>query len=164
MTRILHMELYLLKRRRCQLAGKRLWREAWQQVFNLAGDKAPCTDGFPTVFFQHFWSVKKDAGVYLLWMSFTWGETLRILVLPSLQLSPKYRMPTKSKTLDPTVLLVASTRFLPKCKLEEIRRSCHRPSLILKVSFCTETNPRRVLIASECIHSRFKDKNPGVLC
>jgi hypothetical protein len=95
--------------------------EVWEAVFQMKHNKAPGPDGFPTEFYQVFWSLIKN-DLMPLFRDFHVGRLPLFNLNFGIICFQKNKRPAKSNNTDPFACLMLASRSLLRCWLIDYRR------------------------------------------
>ena len=134
-------------------------------VFGMDGDRAPGPDGFPSVFFQHFWNLLED-GMLVFFNEFhSNGAIAKELGVSFIALIPKKEGAISLRDFRPISLIGSLYKILAKVLANWLRRVLPEVISDFQGAFVDGRQILdTVLIAHECMDSRFKQHCPGLIC
>lgn len=139
--------------------------EVRDAVFELGKDKALGPNNFPIAFFQHFWSEVKVEVMAFLQEFHLRGKLSMNLGASFIALIPKMIGVDKIRDFRPISLIGSVYKILAKVLASRLQKVL--PLIISQNQGAFVHGPQildGVLITNECIHSKHRDKLPGVLC
>jgi hypothetical protein len=139
--------------------------EVTQVLKDLEGDKAPGPDGFTMAFFHHCWHVIQDDVMGFFEEVYEHGKFESSLNATFLALIPKKNDAMNIKDFRPISLIGSVYKLLSKVLANRLREVLD--SLISESQNAFVGGRQMldsVLIANECLDSRLKRNQPGVIC
>ena len=134
-------------------------------VFGLAGDRAPGPDGYPKIFFQHFWDLLEDDLVVFFNEFHSNGVITRELGASFIALIPKKHGAISIKDFLPISLIGSLYKIVAKVLANRLRKVLSYIISDIQGAFvdgCQILDS--VLVAHECLDSRNRQKRPGLVC
>lgn len=90
-------------------------------VFQIRKDKSPGPDGFPALFFHHFWSLVREDVVNAVLSFFNRGFLLKDLNRTFITLIPKIPVPNTFKDFRPIGLCNTVYKIISKCLVNRLQ-------------------------------------------
>lgn len=148
------------------LLGKRFDVDEMEEViFSLEGDKASGPDGFSILFFffffQRFWMICKHDVVAFIREFYARGRLSKNLCASFITLIPKFEGAAQLREFCP-IRLIGSIYNILVSRLQKVL-----PSIISSSQGAFIKGKQildDVLVANECIHSRYRNRSPSILC
>ena len=139
--------------------------EVLEVIKELQGDKAPGPDGFTMSFVQTCWEVIKEDIMAVFKDFHTKGRFLKSFNATFIALIPKKAGAEELKDYRPISLVGIVYKLITKVLANRLKNVLEK---IISKSQNAYINGRQildsVLIANECIDSRLKSREPGLLC
>jgi hypothetical protein len=140
-------------------------REVWEVIKGMDGDKAPGPDGFSMAFYQECWEVIKGDLMAVFADFHERGKFVKCINSTFIALIPKVHGAKDIKDFRPISLVSGIYKIIAKVLANRMRRVINRviskpQSAFIKGRQILDS----VLIANECLDSRIKSGEPGVLC
>jgi hypothetical protein len=139
--------------------------EVVQVLKDLEGDKAPGPDGFTMAFFQKCWPVLQDDIMGFFEEVYDQGQFESSLNATFLALIPKKNDARNIKDFRPISLIGSVYKLLSKVLADRLKEVLDD---LISESQNAFVGGRQmldsVLIANECLDSRLKRRQPGVIC
>ena len=139
--------------------------EVCQAVFDLVGNKAPGPDGFPMAFYQQFWGMLKKDILAVMDEFHQRGKLSKGMGASFIVLIPKKAGELTIKDYRPISLIGSIYKILAKVLAGRIKNVL--PEIISREQGAFVMGRQildDILVADECVHSRFKERIPGLLC
>lgn len=136
--------------------------EVRHAVFDLAGAKAPGPDGFPMAFCQRFWKMVKKEVIDFVEEFSQSGKLSKGLEASFIALIPKKAGALGIKDYRPISLLGRLYKILTKVLARRIQKVL--PKIISSEQGAFVKGRQildGILVASECVHSRLKERARG---
>jgi hypothetical protein len=140
-------------------------REVREVIKGMDRDKAPGLDGFSMAFFQDCWEVVKGDLIVVFEEFHARGKFVKSINSTFISLIPKIQGAKEIKDFHPISLVDGVYKIISKVLSNKMRRVMARIISKPQNAFVKERQILdSVLIANECLDSRLKSEDPGVLC
>ena len=140
-------------------------REVWEVIKVMDRDKAPGPDGLSMAFFQECWDVIKEDFMTVFSEFHERGEFVKSINSTFIALIPKVHGAKEIKDFHPISLVGGIYKIIAKVLTNRMRRVIDRVISKPQNAFIKGRQILDlVLIANECLNSRIKCGEPGVLC
>ena len=139
--------------------------EEREVIKGMDGDKAPGPDGFSLAFFQDCWEVVKGDFMAVFADFHSHGKFVKSINSTFISLIPKLHGAKEIKDFHPISLVGGVYKIIAKVLANRMKRVMDK--IISKPQNAFVKGRQildSVLIANECLDSRLKSVNPGVLC